>query len=80
MSTQGFNHVLRHRAKQAGLRDAETLSSHSLRRGFATSASASGASFKSIMTQGRWRHEGTVLEYIEAGQRFNDNAASVLQR
>jgi len=26
----------------------------------------------------RWRHQGTVLGYIEAGQRFEENAAKIL--
>lgn len=78
ISIQSLNNIVRQCAKHAGLSTAENLSSHSLRRGFATSASQVGASFKSIMAQGRWRHEGTVLEYIEAGQQFNDNAVSKL--
>jgi len=51
------------------------LCSHSLRRSFATAASRQGAMFHAIMRQGRWRHQGTVLGYIEAGQRFEENAA-----
>ena len=78
MTTHGLNRVLRYWASEVGLPNASTVSSHSLRRGLATSASTAGASFKSIMRQGRWRHEGTVLEYIEAGQQFNDNAVAKL--
>lgn len=34
-----------------------------------------------IMRQGRWHHEGTVYGYIEAGQRFDANAAaSILEQ
>jgi len=58
--------------------DAESYSSHSLRRGFATEASRKGAPFGSIMRHGRWRHEGTVLGYIDEGRRFDQNAASIL--
>jgi integrase len=54
------------------------FSSHSLRRGFATTASRSGAPFVSIMRHGRWRHERTVLGYIEEGQRFETNAAKII--
>jgi len=50
----------------------------SLRRGFATAASKQGTPFHAIMRQGRWCHQGTVLGYIEAGQRFEENAAKVL--
>lgn len=78
LTVDGFNGVLRRVSDQAGLIDAHRYSSHSLRRGLATSASASGASFKSIMQQGRWRHEGTVLEYIEDGQKYDNNAVSSL--
>jgi len=56
----------------------QDFSSHSLRRGFATSASKNGASLPAIMRQGRWQHEGTVLEYIEESQRFEDNAADLV--
>lgn len=58
------------------LPNAENFSSHSLRRGLATSASYKGASLTSIMRQGRWKHVNTVLGYIEEGQRFEDNAAA----
>ena len=58
--------------------DVQNFSSHSLRRGFATSASKNGASLPAIMRQGRWQHEGTVIEYIEEGQRFEDNAADLV--
>lgn len=58
--------------------DAESYSSHSLRRGFATEASRKGAPFGSIMRHGRWRHEGTVLGYIDEGRRFDQNAASIM--
>lgn len=78
ISIQSLNNIVRECVKLIGISKAEQFSSHSLRRGFATSASQAGASFKSIMAQGRWRHEGTVLEYIEAGQQFNDNAVSKL--
>ena len=37
------------------------LSSHSLRRGMATSAHRAGADFRDIKKQGGWRHDGTVL-------------------
>ncbi len=65
-------------ARACQLPDAEQLSGHSLRRGFATTASREGASFVSIMRHGRWRHERTVLEYVEEGQRFEANAATVI--
>ena len=41
-------------------------------------ASRQGASLQSVMKQGRWRHVGTVLGYIEEGQRFQENASGIL--
>lgn len=80
MTIYGLNHMLHRWAEETHLPESKRISSHSLRRGMATSASSAGASIKSIMHQGRWRHEGTVLQYIEAGQKFNDNAASVIAK
>lgn len=70
------NHILQKRAKTAGLSQAKDYSSHSLRRGLATAASRDGASLPAIMRQGRWKNVNTVMEYIEAAQRFEENAAS----
>jgi integrase len=56
------------------------LSSHSLRRGMATSAHRAGADFRDIKRQGGWRHDGTVHGYIEEAGRFQDNAAGALLR
>lgn len=78
MSIAGLNKLIKSIAEQADWADADKYSSHSLRRGLATSASSAGASFKSIMRQGRWQHEGTVLQYIEEGQAFEDNAVTAL--
>lgn len=73
LTVRGLNKIIARIADQCELPNADRYSSHSLRRGLATCASAAGASFKSIMQQGRWKHQGTVLEYIEEGQRFTDN-------
>ena len=70
--------IIKSIAKACQLPDAEHYSSHSMRRGFATEASKKGASFGAIMRQGRWRHEGTVLGYIEEGKRFESNAADII--
>lgn len=51
------------------------LSSHSLRRGMATSAHRAGADFRDIKRQGGWRHDGTVQGYIEEASQFEQNAA-----
>lgn len=71
-----MSHILKKRARDAALPQAEQFSSHSLRRGLATSASRHGASLPAIMRQGRWKNMNTVMEYIEATQRFEDNAAA----
>ena len=65
-------------AKACQLPEVKLYSSHSMRRGFATEASKKGAPFGAIMRQGRWRHEGTVLGYIEEGKRFDSNAADII--
>lgn len=76
-----ISNILRKRAQDAELEQAAHFSSHSLRRGLATAASRDGASLSAIMRQGRWKDVNTVIEYIEAAQRFEENAAaSVLNK
>lgn len=75
ISPQLVNTIIKSVAQSAQLPNALDYSSHSLRRGFATEASKYGAPFGSIMRQGRWHHEGTVLGYIDEGKRFDLNAA-----
>ena len=74
------NDVLAACAALAGLDYVPDLSSHSLRRGMATSAHRAGADFRDIKKQGGWRHDGTVQGYIEEASRFEDNAAGSLLR
>lgn len=74
------NAILAERARQSGLDHVPELSSHSLRRGMATSAHRAGASFRDIKRQGGWRHDGTVQGYIEEASQFTDNAAAALLR
>ena len=49
-----------------------------MRRGLATIASRDGVSIPAIMRQGRWKQVDTVMEYIEAAQRFEENAAGLV--
>jgi site-specific recombinase XerD len=70
--------ILRKLAIECKLPNANDYSAHSLRRGFATSASEKGAGLIAIMRHGRWQSERTVIGYIEEGQRFEDNVASIL--
>ena len=74
------NDVLAACAALAGLDYVPDLSSHSLRRGMATSAHRAGADFRDIKRQGGWRHDGTVQGYIEEASRFAENAAASLLR
>lgn len=74
------NDILASAARQAKLDYAPDLSSHSLRRGMATSAHRAGARFEDIKRQGGWRHDGTVQGYIEESKLFTDNAASSILR
>ena len=75
------SNILRKRAQDIMHPQAANFSSHSLRRGLATSASRDGASLSAIMRQGRWKNIQTVMEYIEAAQRFEENAAtSILKK
>jgi len=70
------NHILKKRAADAGISEPHFLSAHSLRRGLATSAAQAGAPLQAIMRAGRWKQTNTVMEYIEATERFKDNAAA----
>lgn len=73
-----INIIVKSIAKACNLPNADDYSSHSLRRGFATTASQQGASLASIMQQGRWQHTGTALGYMEEGKRFEGNAAGLI--
>lgn len=81
ITPDSVNEILKKHALAAGLQNAMAFSSHSMRRGLATTASRDGVSLSAIMRQGRWKQVGTVMEYIEAAQRFEENAAGqVLQK
>jgi integrase len=81
IAADSVNEILKKHAIAAGIEDGMSYSSHSMRRGLATSASRDGVSLPAIMRQGRWKQVGTVMEYIEAAQRFEENAAGqVLQK
>jgi site-specific recombinase XerD len=71
-----INQILKKCASAAGITDISAISSHSLRRGLATSAARAGAPLQAIMRAGRWKQTNTVMEYIEASSRFTENAAT----
>ncbi len=78
MSQKYWMQLIRDIARGAGLPQADQISSHSLRRGFATEAARLGAPMAAIRKHGRWLCDKTVLEYIEAGRRFQDSAVNFL--
>ncbi|MBX3710305.1 MAG: tyrosine-type recombinase/integrase [Gammaproteobacteria bacterium] len=81
ITADSVNEILKNRAYEASIENAMDFSSHSMRRGLATTASRDGVSLPAIMRQGRWKQVGTVMEYIEAAQRFEENAAGqILQK
>ena len=73
-----INTILKSLATRCGFDFINFVSSHSLRRGFATSAANAGAEFIEIKRQGGWISDNTVREYIEEGQLFDKNAADHL--
>ena len=78
LAKESITFILRRAISKLNYLELKDFSSHSLRRGFATTASKNGASLPAIMQQGRWQHEGTVIGYIEEGQLFKDNAANLI--
>lgn len=78
LHTDSINTLLKQLADQAGLDGVSELSSHSLRRGFATSAARAGADFTTIKRQGGWQNDATVRGYIEEAGLFEENAAAAL--
>jgi integrase len=70
------NHIVKRCARMANIPYANEISPHSLRRGLATSAAHANTPVHVIMRAGRWKQVNTVMEYIEANQRFSDNAAT----
>lgn len=80
LNPASVNAILAGAARLAKLGYVPELSSHSLRRGMATSAHRAGAEFRDIKKQGGWRHDGTVRGYIEEAEIFESNAAGSLLR
>ncbi|OGT46124.1 MAG: hypothetical protein A3E82_00460 [Gammaproteobacteria bacterium RIFCSPHIGHO2_12_FULL_38_11] len=81
LTAAAVNEILKKHAHDAGIENAIDFSNHSMRRGLATTASRDGVSIPAIMRQGRWKQVDTVMEYIEAAQRFEENASGlVLQK
>ena len=73
LSMDGINLLIKTISKKANIPFADRVSSHSLRRGFATSAARAGADFSQIKRQGGWRNDQTVHGYIEEAGLFDKN-------
>ena len=73
--------VLRRLVTDAGLPDAASLSSHSLRRGFAGWATANGWDLKALMEHVGWKDMNTALRYVDvfqsAGARIETGLAQL---
>jgi integrase len=80
LNPASVNRILARAAEMAKLGYVSEISSHSLRRGMATSAYRAGADFRNIKRQGAWRHDGTVQGYIDEAGLFEVNAAGSLLR
>lgn len=78
LSPLSVNLILKKRVQQSDLPHADQFSGHSLRRGLATSASLAGANLAAIMRQGRWKQVNTIMEYVDATNRFSDNAVTTI--
>jgi len=78
LSEEGFKAsslipLLRRILERAGI-PAESYSSHSMRRGFATWASASGWDIKELMSYVGWKDMKSALRYVEARNSFGNLA------
>lgn len=63
--------IIKRRAGQARLDDAPLWGGHSLRRGFATEATAAGVPERDVQRHGRWRSRASVDLYIDAVTTFD---------
>ncbi|MCY1462577.1 hypothetical protein D9M71_803660 [compost metagenome] len=65
--------LLRRMLERAGV-PAALYTGHSLRRGFATWATANGWELKSLMSYVGWKDAKSALRYIDSAQRFGELA------
>jgi len=77
ISDRTASEIVKRLAKGAGL-DADRVSGHSLRSGFATTAAIKGKSLASIMKQTGHKSERVALGYIRTATVWQDNAADGL--
>lgn len=69
--------IVQRAAERAGI-DAERVSGHSLRAGFATAAAAAGVHERDIQRQTGHKSTAVLRRYIRAGEVWRDNAAGAL--
>jgi site-specific recombinase XerD len=77
LSDRAVARIVKTAASRAGI-DPATVSGHSLRGGFATSAAKAGAPERKIMRTTGHRSEAMVRRYIEAGDLFEESASGYL--
>jgi integrase len=70
LTTKSLDAIIARRAGAAGL--VGDYGGHSLRRGFATSALAGGATERAVQRHGRWRSPASMSSYIDEAERFDD--------
>jgi integrase len=70
LTTKSLDAIITRRAEAAGL-DGD-YGGHSLRRGFATSALAGGATERAVQRHGRWRSPASMAPYVDEAERFDD--------
>jgi integrase len=76
LSDRSIARIIGARADAAGLTG--HWAGHSLRRGFATTGYAAGASELAIMRHGRWRSSSAMRGYIDEGTVWTDNPTTRL--
>lgn len=77
MATGSVVPWLRSLFRRAGIEDADSYSSHSLRRGFANWAKSSGWDLKELMEYVGWKDVSSALRYLDRSQ---DDLASKFER
>lgn len=73
LTGEAVGHILKRHADNAGI-DPNTVSGHSLRRGFATEPRCSGADLLAVCRHGRWQDGSrSVLGYFADVDGWNDS-------
>lgn len=65
LNPRSISRILRQRFEKAGIHNAQTFSSHSLRRGFAYWAAQQRWSLNDLMTHVGWKDTRTAMAYLE---------------